>query len=338
MIKHFFTIVSVFTLSVLTFGQTTADQKAEAYIRRFAKTAVTEMEKYKVPASITLAQGMLESSFGESRLATEGNNHFGVKCHSDWTGEKIYKDDDKNNECFRKYTSAWFSFRDHSKFLQKPRYQSLYKLDKTDYKGWAKGLKDAGYATNSKYPELLIKKIEDYKLYQYDVMTSSTFDAQLETAIKNTFTGDNTTVAPPKETKPSTKKPKENTNPQQTANTGESHTVHFHKTGNLPYIIAEEDDTWDDISLEFGIKIKKLSQYNDVSIDRPLQEGQYVFLKKKKAKAKDKTYRVKSGDTMYTISQKMGIQLSKLYEKNRMRVGQQVEEGEILNLRRTKKQ
>ena len=98
MIKHFFTIVSVFTLSVLTFGQTTADQKAEAYIRRFAKTAVTEMEKYKVPASITLAQGMLESSFGESRLATEGNNHFGVKCHSDWTGEKIYKDDDKNNE------------------------------------------------------------------------------------------------------------------------------------------------------------------------------------------------------------------------------------------------
>jgi flagellum-specific peptidoglycan hydrolase FlgJ len=126
------------------------------------------MKRYEIPASITLAQGLLESGNGNSPLARYANNHFGIKCTPDWSGDKYYKDDDKRNDCFRVYSDAEESFEDHSKFLQRPRYSALYRLKTTDYKGWARGLKDAGYATNPQYPQLLINLIERYELYQYD--------------------------------------------------------------------------------------------------------------------------------------------------------------------------
>ncbi|PRP67053.1 glucosaminidase domain-containing protein [Nonlabens agnitus] len=139
------------------------------YIDNFAADAMKEMQLYKIPASITLAQGILESGSGKGRLAVEANNHFGVKCHTGWTGNKIYHDDDEDQECFRKYKDASYSYRDHSLFLtERSRYRDLFKLDADDYKAWAKGLKDAGYATDRRYPDKLISLIERYRLDLYD--------------------------------------------------------------------------------------------------------------------------------------------------------------------------
>lgn len=146
----------------------TIPNSTEAYILQYADIAMEEMRKYKIPASITLAQGILESGSGKGRLAVEANNHFGIKCHG-WTGEKIYHDDDASQECFRKYPHADQSFEDHSTFLtSRGRYADLFKLDLDDYEGWAKGLRAAGYATDRKYPEKLISLIERFQLYKYD--------------------------------------------------------------------------------------------------------------------------------------------------------------------------
>ena len=147
------------------FGQ---EISRKEYIEKYSSLAVKQMHQYKIPASITLAQGILESNNGNSRLATKANNHFGIKCHG-WEGKKIFADDDKKNECFRNYKNVLESFVDHSLFLNKySRYEFLFDYKITDYKSWAKGLKKAGYATNNKYPELLIKIIEENKLYQFD--------------------------------------------------------------------------------------------------------------------------------------------------------------------------
>lgn len=152
-------------LSNSIFGQ---EISRKEYIEKYASLAVKQMHQYKIPASITLAQGILESNNGNSRLAVKANNHFGIKCHG-WEGKKIFADDDKKNECFRNYKNVLESFVDHSLFLNKySRYEFLFNYKITDYKSWAKGLKKAGYATNSKYPELLIKIIEENKLYQFD--------------------------------------------------------------------------------------------------------------------------------------------------------------------------
>ena len=146
-----------------------AQSITERYISKYSNTAVAEMERYGIPASITLAQGILESGNGESRLATEGNNHFGIKCHSNWNGKTIIEDDDEKGECFRKYSKVADSYRDHSLFLtERGRYSFLFEYQKTAYKKWAKGLKKAGYATNPIYPTLLINLIERYELYTYD--------------------------------------------------------------------------------------------------------------------------------------------------------------------------
>lgn len=147
----------------------TTQQKVELYLKTFGPIAQREMKQYKIPASITLAQGLLESGFGEGRLAVEGNNHFGIKCHRTWQGEKIYHDDDEKGECFRVYKDAAESYRDHSLFLsERDRYAFLFRLGKRDYKAWAKGLKKAGYATDPKYPDKLIRLIERFDLAQYD--------------------------------------------------------------------------------------------------------------------------------------------------------------------------
>ena len=147
----------------------TTQQKVAQYLQIFGPIAQREMKQYKIPASITLAQGLLESGFGEGRLALEGNNHFGIKCHRTWEGEKIYHDDDEKGECFRVYADAGESYRDHSLFLsERDRYAFLFRLGKRDYKAWAKGLKKAGYATDPKYPDKLIRLIERFDLAQYD--------------------------------------------------------------------------------------------------------------------------------------------------------------------------
>ena len=166
--KRRITIFFIF-FTVYSFSQ----NKTEEYIAKYKEIAINEMKQFNIPASITLAQGILESGNGESRLAISANNHFGIKCHSNWKGKKVYADDDKKQECFRKYKNASSSYRDHSLFLNNNnRYQDLFSYSKTDYKSWSKGLQKAGYATNPKYSELLIDLIEKYNLDQYDLIDS----------------------------------------------------------------------------------------------------------------------------------------------------------------------
>ncbi|MFY0629812.1 MAG: glucosaminidase domain-containing protein [Flavobacteriaceae bacterium] len=153
-------------------GNKSLNKHTLQYIRKYAPLAVLEMHEYKIPASITLAQGILESGNGRSQLASKSNNHFGIKCHRGWTGGRVYHDDDEKGECFRKYRYVQTSYKDHSKFLtSRRRYENLFKLRKSDYKGWARGLKKAGYATDKKYPKKLIKIIQTYKLYEFDKFT-----------------------------------------------------------------------------------------------------------------------------------------------------------------------
>jgi LysM repeat protein len=151
-----------------TISPSSTKTSAEIYVDKFKNIAIREMKSYGIPASITLAQGILESGSGNSKLAREANNHFGIKCTSDWTGGKIFEDDDKEDECFRVYKSAEESFRDHSLFLKRKRYAALFELNKNDYRGWASGLKAAGYATNPKYADLLISLVERYNLNRFD--------------------------------------------------------------------------------------------------------------------------------------------------------------------------
>ena len=257
------------------------------YINRYKGMAVDQMIRYKIPASITLAQGLLESGAGRSVLARKSNNHFGIKCHG-WRGRKVYHDDDAKGECFRAYKKVDDSYEDHSKFLKNgPRYAFLFKLKITDYKGWAKGLKKAGYATDRSYANRLITIIEDYDLYKYDTKGMSKREARRwEKLIK--------------------KKPwLVNPHPVYIAN-------------GLAYVVAREGDNFRLLGGEFDISWKKLVSYNDLHKDYTLEPGDIIYLKKKNKKAmKPYTYYiVKDGDSMHSISQMYGIRLKNLYKLN----------------------
>lgn len=284
-------ILTLTTLSAV--GQNRLEARRK-YIEQYAPIAMAEMREFGIPASITLAQGLLESADGTSELATEGNNHFGIKCHNDWTGKKMYHDDDAKGECFRVYEHAEASFRDHSLFLkEKKRYAVLFTYDKDDYKKWAKGLKECGYATNPKYPEMLIKLIEENELYKYD----SEFEK-----ISLPLAGGATAVI-------------------------------LHHPSGLEYIVATKDDTWESVSEWTGKSVYRLLKYNDLKFDDKLEDGELVFLECKNRRGKEKTHVVREGETMHSISQNYGIRLEYLYKRNRMNAGEQPKVGETLVLR-----
>ena len=266
-------------LCALSVQAQTRNKQYEDYIKKYRDIAVREMKRYHIPASITLAQGLLESGAGQSTLARKSNNHFGIKCGGDWRGPTVSHDDDARGECFRAYKHPEESYEDHSKFLAgRPRYASLFKLKITDYKGWAHGLKKAGYATNPRYAEKLIGIIELYNLHKYD-------------------------------TKDGIKWMKQNPEPHQP-----------YVSNELLYIVVRAGDTWKSISKEFDISQSKLRKYNDLYKGYNLQVGDILYLEKKKRKAsKDNIVHVlRSGESMYTVSQKYGIRLKNLYKQNKM--------------------
>ena len=282
-------------LGILSLQAQTRNKQYEEYIKKYRDIAVEEMKKYHIPASITLAQGLLESGAGQSTLARKSNNHFGIKCGSDWRGKTVRHDDDERNECFRAYKHPKQSYEDHSKFLvSRPRYASLFKLKMTDYKGWARGLKKAGYATNPRYAEQLIGIIELYDLDKYDK-------------------------------KGGLKWMKENPNPHQP-----------YIANGLVYIVVRSGDTWKSISKEFDISRKKLRKYNDLYKGYELKVGDILYLEKKNRRA-DKEHIVhvlRAGESMYSISQKYGIRLKRLYKLNKMSEDESTPEvGTILRLR-----
>ena len=273
----------------------------QKYIKTYGTLAIKQQTQYKIPASITLAQGLLESGAGQSDLARRSNNHFGIKCH-EWKGARVYHDDDLRGECFRKYSTVEQSYTDHSKFLaERPRYASLFKLRITDYKGWAKGLQKCGYATDRAYANKLIKVIEDYELYRYDRMK----------VVKKTT---KRTITQPKSAQPA---------------------YQVYRTHGLIYVYAQENDDFDHIAASLGFSPRKLKKYNEVPEDFPLEKGDIVYLEKKKKKA-DKPYEqhvVQVGESMHGIAQKYGIQIKSLYKMNKKSADYILMEGDVLKLR-----
>ncbi len=287
-------------ISISSFSQAKRYKIYDEYISTYKGIAIDHMRRYKIPASITLAQGLLESGAGRSSLTVSSNNHFGIKCHNDWTGEKVYKADDGPNDCFRKYKKAEDSFEDHSKFLTRARYKNLFDLEITDYRGWARGLQQAGYATDKAYANKLIKLIEDYELYQHDKGSSGKSKA------------------------------KDDTRPSRSEY---NHTPY--KTHNLIYVIAIDGDNYEAIAAEFDFKPKDLYKYNEVPEGFPLKKGDLVYFQKKKSKA-DKPYYdhvVQVGESMHSISQLYGIKVKNLYKMNKKDFEYVPVEGDVLRLR-----
>lgn len=300
--KSFILVIAILLVNSPVYSQAKRNKIYNDYIEDYKHIAVGQMKKHKIPASITLAQGLLESGAGKSELARSSNNHFGIKCHNDWRGEKVYKADDGPNDCFRKYKKVEDSYNDHAIFITgKTRYSKLFALDATDYRGWARGLQQAGYATDKAYANKLIKIIEDYELYLFDKKGLSPDKLRKE---EERLLAQNYSHIP-------------------------------YKTHNLVYVIAQDGDTYEAIALEFGFNPKKLRKYNEVPEGFPLKSGDLVYFKNKKSKA-DKPYYehvVQVGESMHSIAQMYGMKVKNLYKMNKKDFEYVPEEGDILKLR-----
>ena len=299
------------------------------YIAYYSELAVSEMLRTGIPASITLAQGMIESDYGRSRLATEANNHFGIKCHNDWKGATIKHHDDKRNECFRKYPKPEESFYDHSDFLTSTsRYSSLFELSDNDYKSWAKGLKKAGYATNPDYANILIKKIEENELWRYDLLKKSSGKASSKSS--------SVAITAPIVKEEAIIDSSLNQNSDNFVVPGRVSRIK--ENNRIKYIVVIEGDTREGIENDFNLLKWELPKYNELDSDFKIVPGQILYFQPKRDKAEPgkEVHIAVTGDTMYSISQKYGIKLKKLYEMNRMNDGQEPGEGDKIWLRSIK--
>lgn len=269
-----------FLVVICAYGQSKMTPKE--YIDKYKGLAIEQMKLYQIPASIKLAQGLIESSNGNSRLARQANNHFGIKCKTEWTGAKIYHDDDAQGECFRKYDSAEESYRDHSLFLRtRSRYACLFELKITDYKGWAHWLKASGYATNPKYADILIKTIEDNELYKFDNPKYTQKITEKSDIGVNVVSGD-------------------------------------YKTNNgIKYVVAKEGEGLSAIAEREGISLEKILIYNDLSEPIRLKKGVAVYVQlKRSTSVKNRSHVVEAGETTHSIAQKYAITLHSLKEMN----------------------
>lgn len=273
------------------------------YIEMYKEIAIAEMNLYKIPASITLAQGILESANGNSDLAKDANNHFGIKCHKGWTGKSYTMDDDAKDECFRKYKDPFDSYRDHSQFLlTRNRYAFLFNLKLHDYKGWAKGLKKAGYATNPKYPQLLIKIIEEQQLYKYDKRYNKDFKNQQRLKVE-------------KEVR---YRPQDNQKDDFDAiSIGATGRDVFENNG-VKFIYAKKGDSFYRIAQDFNIYTWQVYKYNDLKKNDKVEEGQVLYLEAKKTKCDKEFHTAQAGETLYSIAQFYGIKIKRLRKYNNL--------------------
>lgn len=308
--KKIYKLLSVIALILACGSPTRAQEKplndSEKYVQQYSVIAVEQMTRHGIPASITLAQGLLESGAGKSELATEANNHFGIKADSRWNGRTYSHLDNGNWHKFRVYNSAEKSYEDHSLFLVgNSRYSALFKLDRTDYKGWARGLKNAYYAEDREYDKKLISIIERYGLHRYDNYTVA--DARKEQR-------------------------KENSKENSIAN--ESKEILL--ANGLPYVIADDGDTYASLSRQTGIPKRKIRKYNELYKEYIFKEGDIVYLKSKNKKAVrgHDFHTTKSGESLYKISQIYGIKLKALYKMNPQYVSYTtLKVGDVVRLR-----
>ena len=298
-----------------------SDTPQQSYIEKYSSLAVEEMYRTGVPASITLAQGLLESGNGQSRLAVKGNNHFGIKCHNTWTGAKVYHDDDRKGECFRKYDSPEESFRDHSDFLRyRDRYKVLFDLELTDYRSWAYGLKTAGYATDPKYPEKLIRLIEEYRLYEYD-----------------THKPEQTThhVEPQVPASPTVIEQVQPLSPRQRETFSFALSRQMYSLNGVPFVYASEGETYASIAKANRLFLKEILKFNDLKEEKDLVPGTVVYLQKKKKKAAAglEKYVVEGTQDLRSISQRFAVRLDKLCKLNDIAPDHVLRDGDVLYLR-----
>lgn len=298
----------VFTLSsnlMWANGPLQRHKHMETYVKHHYQEALMQMERYSIPASIKIAQGLLETGGGTSTLAKDHNNHFGIKCHRSWQGKKTYRTDDAPNECFRSYVRWQDSYEDHSKFLKSPRYSGLFKLNLRDYQSWAKGLQQAGYATNKGYANGLIRIIETYELYTFDKGNLPSWMGGHKIRKKRTKRKDITPMRP------------------------------TYISYDLLYILSNGNESFEDVAQETGISAKKLANYNDAPISYPLHQGDVIYLERKhsRSRATVATHIVEVGDSMHSIAQKYGLRMSALYKLNDKDEDYTPLEGEILRLR-----
>ena len=301
------------------------NQSYQTYINQYKDLAIEQMLRYRIPASITLAQGLFESRAGQSDLVRQGNNHFGIKCASDWVGRTYTHDDETKNECFRQYASAADSYEDHSLFLQRKRYESLFALPLADYKGWAHGLKACGYATDPKYADKLIRIIELYNL-QSLTLDKNLQEAGLVSAKDTTWQG------------VETDKLIETTIEETHAIQDHIEVFANHQSGRINgvrYIVANEGESFASLAVFLNMYERTLRKYNDALDTRELQPGDIIYIYPKKNKASRKTpfHYFKPGEDAWHIAQKYGIKVKSLYKLNGIPYGTPLTTVQRLDLR-----
>ena len=339
MIKKILTIVCLVGIMLMptrtVFGQYN-EQDIRDYIAQYAEVAIQKMEEYKIPASITIAQGIFESACGKSRLAVDGNNHFGIKCHTEWTGDTILIDDDELQECFRRYPSVSDSYTDHSLFLtSRKRYSNLFELDIMDYKAWAKTLKQDGYATNPQYADRLISLIERFNI------------AHLDTLWKNKehpdFNNVTTTQPVAQTTKPTTPSPTVNNSNQiiftAIGNDYPTDASPFtyrkvFKNNNTYFVIAEKGDTYEKIAQDILVMSDNLRKFNDAGPNDEPVENEIVYVEAKARGNAARIHTVQSGETLRYISQRYGVQLRYILKYNMLEENAIIHPGDQILLRR----
>ena len=294
---------------------------AEEYITQWKQVAVKKMKEHGIPASITLAQGLLESGNGNSVLARESNNHFGIKCTPDWTGGRAYHDDDRKDDCFRVYKDAADSYEDHAKFLQRSRYAALFELKSTDYEGWAHGLKKAGYATDPKYPQKLIELIERYDLHKLDEGVDVNYKPkpQADTpTVRQVHRGH----------KPAA-------NGEITIASGRTVDVF---EGRIKFVRAKAGDTFRKLANDLEMTHGMLARWNDLDSEVALTEGQIIYIQPKRNASKTTEVHVAAaGETLWSVSQLVGVKLSKLAKYNALAPDATLAEGQRIALRKPKR-
>jgi hypothetical protein len=318
-------VLCLMLLSSLAKAQPSAD--IVEYINNYKHLAMQEMKRTGIPAAITLGQGIHETSAGKSDLVIKSNNHFGIKCKAEWTGMKVYHDDDSRGECFRRYDSAAQSYKDHSNFLRgSDRYAFLFRLDPTDYKGWAAGLKKAGYATNPKYAPIIIKLIEDYNLEQYTLIAmgkllpSDEIIAQVPLPAANTPDAKLFIQMEPEE--PANAIP----GPPVTYPAGEF------TINNTRVIFSKEGTSLLSLAQQFDIPLSRLLEFNELQGLEVLEKDQLVYLQRKRRTGMNEFHVVANGESLYDICQAEAIRLDSLLEFNHLQKTMQPAVGEKLYL------
>ncbi len=336
-------------------GAVTSVTPQQEYIAKYSRIAVEEMYRSGVPASITLAQGLLESGYGRSELAVKANNHFGIKCH-DWKGPSVSYDDDRKGECFRKYEHASASFMDHSDFLRyRDRYKFLFDLPVIDYKGWAYGLKKAGYATDPAYPAKLIRLIEENKLYEYDTLSAdwlsetdgasdSENDVRVSRRERRTARKHDKGSGKTQENVSLPQSPSRIEQPQPLTEKQKeifrfALSRQMYSQNGVPFLYASEGETYSSIAKCYGLFLREILKFNDLDADTRLLPGTVVYLqaKKKEAPAGLDKYVVEGDGNLRDIAQRFAVRLESICKMNGWAPDYVPGDGEVVVLRKSRK-